>query len=190
VSATTPGGFTIEESARRLGHFRWIEMRLFEVLGGWVQTTPDPQVKVWLAEVSRHHAWHAELLEERLPEVRELSPERQTVAPDAAVAAYVDALMALDGPDVTTDRLVGAYDVLVPRLVAAYTAHLLRCTPVADVAVARSVRFILADLSDDLAAARVLLDALTATDEAADRRGRRRAELELLLDASSGISAL
>ena len=29
-----PGSFTVEESARRVGNYKWIEMRLFEALGG------------------------------------------------------------------------------------------------------------------------------------------------------------
>ena len=29
-----PGSFTVEETAKRVGHYKWIEMRLFEVLGG------------------------------------------------------------------------------------------------------------------------------------------------------------
>ena len=33
-----PGSFTVEESAKRVGHYKWIEMRLFEALGGWVAT--------------------------------------------------------------------------------------------------------------------------------------------------------
>ena len=29
-----PGAFTVEETARRVGNYKWIEMRLFEALGG------------------------------------------------------------------------------------------------------------------------------------------------------------
>src|SRR5262249_2295755 len=36
-----PGLFTVEESARRVGNYKWTEMRLFEVLGGWVATIPE-----------------------------------------------------------------------------------------------------------------------------------------------------
>src|SRR5437016_6155666 len=30
-----PGLFSVEESARRVGNYKWVEMRLFEVLGGY-----------------------------------------------------------------------------------------------------------------------------------------------------------
>ena len=31
-----PGAFDVVESAKRVGHYKWVEMRLFEALGGWV----------------------------------------------------------------------------------------------------------------------------------------------------------
>src|SRR3546814_4627208 len=67
--------FTVEESARRVGHYKWIEMRLFEVLGGWVATVPELDVKLRLGTHCYHHAWHAELWHKRLPELRERSEE-------------------------------------------------------------------------------------------------------------------
>ena len=30
-----PGAFDVEESARRVGNYKWAEMKLFEALGGW-----------------------------------------------------------------------------------------------------------------------------------------------------------
>ena len=73
-----PGIFTVEESARRVGNYKWIEMRLFEVLGGWVATVPELDVKLRLGTHCYHHAWHAELWHKRLPELREMNPERLT----------------------------------------------------------------------------------------------------------------
>ena len=76
----SPGSSRVEESARRVGHYKWIEMRLFEVLGGWVATVPELDVKLRLGTHCYHHAWHAELWHKRLPELREMNPERLTVA--------------------------------------------------------------------------------------------------------------
>ena len=74
-----PGAFTVEESARRVGNYKWVEMRLFEALGGWVATVPELDVKMRLGTHCYHHAWHAELWHKRLPELREMNPERLTV---------------------------------------------------------------------------------------------------------------
>ena len=30
------GAFSVEETARRAGHYKWTEMKLFEALGGWI----------------------------------------------------------------------------------------------------------------------------------------------------------
>src|SRR5206468_11298098 len=30
-----PGAFAVDETARRVGNYKWVEMRLFEALGGW-----------------------------------------------------------------------------------------------------------------------------------------------------------
>jgi len=74
-----PGSFTVEESARRVGHYKWIEMRLFEALGGWVATVPELDVKLRLGTHCYHHAWHAELWHKRLPELREMNPDRSSL---------------------------------------------------------------------------------------------------------------
>ena len=71
-----PGTFDVEESARRVGNYKWVEMRLFEALGGWVATVPELDVKMRLGTHCYHHAWHAELWHKRLPELREMNPDR------------------------------------------------------------------------------------------------------------------
>ena len=43
-----PGSDDVEESARRVGNYKWAEMKLFEALGGWVATVPELDVKMRL----------------------------------------------------------------------------------------------------------------------------------------------
>ena len=116
-----PGLFTVEESARRVGHYAWIEMRLFEALGGWVATVPELDVKTTLGRHCYHHAWHAELWVKRLPELREMRPERLIQPPNADMEAFVAALTEPEAPNLTIEKLVGVYRVLLPRKIAAYT---------------------------------------------------------------------
>lgn len=181
------GGFTIEESARRLGNYRWVSMRLFELLGSWVVDVPQPALKVQLAAASRHHGWHAELLGERLPAVRDLHPDRQTAPPNDEFAGLVADLVRLDRDD-TVGRLVAVYRVVVPHLIAVGTWHLERCTPVADAAVSRTLRFVLADQIDDWRAAEGALHVLCDDDAALLRAGDIRLSFERRLLASGGIS--
>ena len=119
-----PGAFTVEESARRVGNYKWIEMRLFEVLGGWVATVPELDVKMRLGTHCYHHAWHAELWHKRLPELREMNPERLTLPANDELVAFVDAMTEPEAPELTIEKLVGVYRVLIPHKIAAYTYHL------------------------------------------------------------------
>src|SRR5260370_25145870 len=74
-----PGLFQVEESARRVGNYKWAEMRLFEVLGGWVATVPELDVKLVLGRHTYHHAWHSELSHQHLRALREMTPEPLTL---------------------------------------------------------------------------------------------------------------
>ena len=53
-----PGTFDVEETARRVGNYKWAEMKLFEALGGWVATVPELDVKMRLGTHCYHHALH------------------------------------------------------------------------------------------------------------------------------------
>ena len=43
-----PGSFSVEETARRVGNYKWAETKLFEVLGGWIATVPELDIKLRL----------------------------------------------------------------------------------------------------------------------------------------------
>jgi hypothetical protein len=94
-----PGAFDVEDSARRVGNYKWIEMKLFEALGGWVATVPELDVKMRLGTHCYHHAWHAELWHKRLPELREMNPDRLTVPANDELVAFVDAMTEPEAPD-------------------------------------------------------------------------------------------
>ncbi len=183
-----PGLFTVEESARRVGHYKWIEMRLFEVLGGWVATVPELDVKTTLGRHCYHHAWHAELWHKRLPELREMNPERLTRAPNPGMEAFVAALTDPEAHDQTIEKLVGVYRVLLPRKIAAYTYHLNATSRITDAPTMRSLGFILQDELTDWREGEMLLQALIETDAEVERAARRAAELETLINRAGGIA--
>src|SRR3954453_1475291 len=114
-----PGLFPVEDSARRGGNYKGTEMRLFEGLGGWVATVPEPDVNLVLGRHTYHHAWHAELWHKRLPELREMNPDRMTVPANDGVVAFVDAMTEPEAPEQTIEKLVGVYRVLIPHKIAA-----------------------------------------------------------------------
>src|SRR4029078_5144442 len=87
-----PGAFSVEESARRVGNYAWVEMKLFEALGGWVATVPELDVKMRFGTHCYDHAGHANLWVKRLPELREMNPDRMTKPPNDELVAFVDAM--------------------------------------------------------------------------------------------------
>src|SRR6187551_2254688 len=91
-----PGSFDVVETARRVGHYKWAEMKLFEALGGWVATVPELDVKLVLGRHTYHHAWHAELWDKRLPELREMNTSRLTVPANPEFEKFMDAVREPD----------------------------------------------------------------------------------------------
>ncbi len=183
-----PGSFTVEETARRVGHYKWIEMRTFEVLGGWVATVPELDVKLRLGTHTYHHAWHSELWHKRLPELREMNPERLNVPPNDEMVAFVDSLTEPEAPGLTIEKLVGVYRVLIPHKIAAYTFHLNNTSTITDAPTVRSLKFALADEFDDWRDGEMLIQSLIETDDEVQRAADRQAHLEKLLLAAGGIA--
>lgn len=183
-----PGLFTVEDSARRVGNYKWAEMRLFEALGGWVATVPELDVKLVLGRHTYHHAWHAELWHKRLPELREMNPERLTVPPNDAFVTFMDAIREPEAPELTIEKLVGVYRVLIPRLIAVYTYHLNGTSRITDAPTIRSLKFALQDEFEDWRDGEMLLQTLIDSPENVERASRRQAELERLYLASGGIA--
>jgi hypothetical protein len=183
-----PGAFSLMESARRLGHYKWIEMRLFEALGEWMATVPELDVKLCLGTHCYHHAWHAELWHKHLPELREMRRDGLTVPPNDEMVAFVDAMTEPAAPHLTIDKLVGVYRVLIPHKIAAYTHHLNNTSDITDAPTIRSLRFALQDEFDDWRDGEMLIQSLIDTDEEVDRAAAHQARLEKLLLAAGGIA--
>ena len=174
---------TLEAAARVAGHSRWLETRLFEVVGAWVVGERDPEVKAALAAQSRRHAWHSDGWGDRLPRVGHLDPDALTVAAGAGAEAVVGALEGVAGGEQTVERLVAMGRLALPRLVAAYRARLEAAHPLADGPTQRWLGLVMADEAAALAEVdRLLQDRLDAGGGAlVERAAAFQAELESLL---------
>lgn len=170
----------IDDTAAVLGHASWLEARCFEILGAWVPIVPEPDAKLLVARHSRHHGWHAVLLAELVPTTRAHDP-RRLVAPSDDRWPEALARVAGDAATPTLDRLVGAYQVVLPAMVAGYDETLSRTSPWSDGPVARGVRLVVDDERSDLAEGLGFLEDLLDAEAAVDRAARRRAELEATL---------
>jgi hypothetical protein len=182
-----PGAFDVEETARRVGHYKWIEMKLFEALGGWIATVPELDVKMRLGTHCYHHAWHADLWHKRLPELREMNPDRLTLPADG-MEAFVAAMTEPEAPELTIEKLVGVYRVLIPHKIAAYTYHLNNTSTITDAPTIRSLRFALQDELDDWRDGEMLIQSLLESDEEVERAAAHQTKLEKLMLAAGGIA--
>ena len=183
-----PGAFSVEETARRVGNYKWIEMRLFEALGGWVATVPELDVKMRLGTHCYQHAWHSELWHKRLPELREMNPERLTVPANDEVAAFMAALTAPEAPDQTIEKLVGVYRVLIPHKIAAYTFHLNNTSTITDAPTIRSLKLILNDEFEDWRDGEMMIQSLLESEEEVRRAADHQALLEGMLLKAGGVA--
>ncbi|MDQ1392072.1 MAG: hypothetical protein QOF30_1049 [Acidimicrobiaceae bacterium] len=171
----------LADAARVVGGYAWLEERLFETLGVWVQAVPEPEVKLRLAADSHHHAWHASLWRERLPALRELEAEQFVAASGPTVESF---LAGLRSSATTIDKLVGVYRVLLPRLVATYQRHLEGGSAVTEGPTIRALRLVLADDLADWRDGELLIQRLLTTPGNVERASAQQARLEtLLIDA-------
>ena len=174
------GAETIGQSGRRIGGHAWVEVRLFEIVGGWVTSVPELEAKATLAAQSHHHAWHAELWHGLLPAVPHL-PAADLVAPPSEGTAALLAALADPVEATTLDRLVGLYRVTVPTLIATYEDHLARTTPVADGPTIRALHLVLADEEADRQAGEEFLAALITNPTDTERAAARESQLRAVL---------
>ena len=163
-------------------------MRIFELMGGWVATVPELDVKLRLGTHCYHHAWHSELWHKRLPELREMNPERLTLPPNEAFEAFVTALGEPEGADQTVEKLVGLYRVLLPHLIAAYTYHVNNTSNITDAPTIRSLNFCLQDDIDEWREGEMIVQSLLDSDDAIDRAAAHQAKLTKLMVASGGVA--
>ena len=186
-STADTGAFTLQDSARRLGNYRWFELRMFEVVGSWTASVPVLAAKALFGATAPHFAWHGELLGDRLPELRDMTPQNLTVAANEQLVTFVDAL-ATPASDAAIEQLVGLYRVVLPHLIATYSHHLDRCTPLADATVIRWLGIIVDDHVADWRRGNLLLQTLLDSDSAVRQATMQHERLERLLIASSGIA--
>jgi hypothetical protein len=176
----------VEETAIRVGHYKWIEMRIFELMGGWVATVPELDIKLRLGTHCYHHAFHSELWHKRLPELREMNPDRLTEPPNAEMEAFVTALGEPEAAELTIEKLVGLYRVLLPHLIAAYTYHLNNTSQITDAPTIRSLNFCLQDDMEEWREGEMIIQSLIETPEEVDRAAAHQAKLSKLMLAAGG----
>jgi hypothetical protein len=135
------GKFTVDENARRLLRWFYIERRLSHGLGSWTLTIPDFEVKI---ETGRHIFWHMDAANKL--RVRLTEQEMRKASIDGFRDEEIDRLIdeVLSAAD-TPELLVGIHQVIGKALVVDYRHHIDDTCPVTDAPTIRVLRQILLD---------------------------------------------
>src|SRR3954467_4719315 len=150
------GRFSVKENSQRLANYRYLEIQLMEIVGGWSHTTPQLAFKAAFGYQVYDHAQAADMLGERLGQVRS-GGERQEPATDD-VARLCEHVWNLTD---TIDRLVAVYRVLEPHLVSTYVYHADATDPLADAPTIRMLRGVAAIDQSHVAWGQAALESMT-----------------------------
>lgn len=186
--SSPPGPLSLEASGRLVGHYCWIEMRAFEILGAWTAAVPELAVKPALATHSRQHGWHAEVWHDLLPVIGETGVDSYIAPASPALAAFVEALAAPEAADLTIEKLVGGYRVLLPHTAVTYADHLDHASPISDGPTIRALRLVLSEQLDHWHEGEALLQAQLRSAADVERAASHQLQLERLLVAAGGIA--
>jgi hypothetical protein len=157
------GRFSVKENAQRLANYRYLEVQLMEMLAGWSHTTPQLAFKATLGYHVYDHAQAADMLGERLEQLRS-GRYREEPATDE-LAHLCEDIWRLDS---ILDRLVAIYRVLEPHLVSTYVYHADATDPLTDTPTVRMLRQLAAIGQSHVAWGQAVLESLARSP--ADRR--------------------
>ncbi len=177
------GRFSVRENAQRLANYRYLEIQLMEMLGGWCHTTPQIAFKATFGYHVYDHAQSADLLGERLEQLR--SGRESQEPPNDDFARLCEYIWNLDS---TLDRLVAVYRVLEPHLVSTYVYHADATDPLTDTPTVRLLRQLAAMGQSHIAWGQAVLDSLARTPEERRRAMDVQADIELRLVECGGVT--
>ena len=118
---------SVPERAASIATFRFIEMKLMELVASWTPSTPEMEAKVMFGRHIWDFAQHADILGRRTFELR--LPEQHS---RRAAERYVTMLQSALTVKGTSDRLATLYDAIVPGMERRYRAYISATDPILD----------------------------------------------------------
>ncbi len=180
------GHLSVDESAKRIRHYRYAEERMMRVMGGWIALTPELGAKLLFGRHVWDCAQHADLWGKRLPELR--APAQVSEPPNDAFVGFMDLLESAEAFGQTLERLVGIYGVLKPHLVATYEHHLTRANPVYEPPTRRILQRAIEDERRHIAAGRLIVAHHLKDEGARGRAAAWQEKLAALLVEAGGMA--
>jgi Protein of unknown function (DUF455) len=179
------GRFSVIENSERLASYRYLEEQLMEMIGGWSQTTPQLALKAAFGYHVYDHAQAANLLGERLRQLRSGGARGRPYSEGLAkLCEYVWNL------DDVVGRLVAVYRVLEPHLVSTYVYHADATDPLTDAPTVRLLRQLAGMDQSHIAWGQAILDSLTQSRTDRERAFSLQADVEGQLVDCGGVTGL
>lgn len=190
------GLFDVDESARRLIHYRYAEISCMEAAAGWVATMASPKLKIVLAEHAYQDALHADAIGRRLPELRIQENIDMSIPPTLRVADvrrppndefkhFVDEMQNQNDELL---RLVGLYKVLKTHLAVYYRHHAAVTDQICDSPTVRTLKFILIDEEEHIRWGQAIYEDMADTPAKRRQALEWQMHLEEILAASGGVT--
>ena len=177
------GRFTVKENSQRLANYRYLEVQLMEMIGGWSHTTPQLSFKATFGYHVYDHAQAADMLGERLEQLRSGRDREEPATDDFAhLCEHIWKLPS------TIDRLVAVYRVLEPHLVSTYVYHADATDPFTDAPTVRLLRQLASMSQSHIAWGQAVLEVLTQSPEDRKHALEVQADLESRLVACGGVT--
>lgn len=177
------GRFGVKENSQRLANYRYLEVQMMEMIGGWSHTTPPIQLKATFGYHVYDHAQAANMLGERLEQLRSGRQAQEPATDDfARLCEHVWNLESV------VDRLVAVYKVLEPHLVSTYVYHADATDPMTDAPTVRLLRHLAGIGQSHVAWGQAVLENLTRSPEERRHALEVQADLEGRLLACGGVT--
>ena len=154
--------------------YRWIEVRLMELLAAWVPTTPEMEAKLLFGAHIWDAAQHADAFGKRTHELR--LPLQHSLEPSAAYMGLIDEIAAV--PE-TSKRIAAYYDAVLPDLEARFEEYLKSVDQLLDAPTVRiidRIRFDLQRITGDSRSLREEVPELALKDDSWVNDVRKRLE--------------
>ena len=190
------GAFSVEETGRRIIHYRFAENVAMTAQGAWASSCPTIKVKFALGENCYQDSIHSFWLGQRLPELRvtegadvEAPPTlRSSTKAEPPNEQFLKFCEAMQLQDDELLRLVGLYRVLKTHLAVYYRHHVLVTDQVCDAPSVRILRHILLEEEEHVKWGQAIYEELADTPERRREALQWQMHLEDLLAQSGGVT--
>jgi hypothetical protein len=154
-----------------------------------VATIPELPVKTGLGKIVWETAQAADELGKRLPELR--CGRKAVEASESAnegFASFMQEVAAPETPDLTIEKIAGAFDVLIPHLIEVYEQTMRETDQIADAPTIEILDTITRKHQKHLEWSQEVLDRLCDTDALRERRRARVEEMTAMLESCGGVA--